>query len=176
MQYGADFALKTEQLDFKKEIDTITNGKVVDLVINSVGGATIPLSMEALKKKGGRLVLIGSAAGRNVEIDIFQLLIREMQLIGCNFGSLPPEERGVIYEVVKKILEEEKLKIVNIVATRANRLSIMDIVSRRSGIPIDFLGLVFGKTLTLLLCDRSNYLVRKSDLFVFKPRYHLYLS
>ncbi|MCZ8155730.1 MAG: zinc-binding alcohol dehydrogenase family protein [Leptospira sp.] len=108
---GADFSINSNADDLKTKIYELTNGKGVDIAINSVGGSTIPVSMNLLKKKGGQLVVIGSAAGRNVEIDIFQLLIREMTVIGCNFGSLIPQERGEIFEELKKILTEGKLKI-----------------------------------------------------------------
>jgi putative YhdH/YhfP family quinone oxidoreductase len=109
---GADYSINSNDLSFLDKILVYTNQKGVDVVINSVGGKTIPQSMDVVKKKGGRIVLIGSAAGRNVEIDIFQLLIREMYFIGCNFGSLEPEERGEIYEKVKVLFQNQSLKVI----------------------------------------------------------------
>lgn len=112
LQLGADFAINLSNENALTQIRDITEGNGVDIAINAVGGDTVPFCMNTLKKKQGKLVLIGSAAGRNVSIDIFQLLVREMILIGCNFGSLDPSERGEIYNHVKKLFADGNIKVV----------------------------------------------------------------
>jgi NADPH2:quinone reductase len=112
LELGADFAINLSDLDALDQVKKFSNGKGVDIAINAVGGDTVPFCMNAIKKKQGKLVIIGSAAGRNVSIDIFQLLIREMILIGCNFGSLEPKERGEIYQSVKTLFAKGELKVI----------------------------------------------------------------
>ncbi|MDX1957371.1 MAG: zinc-binding alcohol dehydrogenase family protein [Leptospiraceae bacterium] len=112
LKLGADYAINITEKNAIQQIIEICSGNAVDIAINAVGGESIAFCMNVLKKKQGKLVIIGSASGRNVNIDIFQLLIQEMILIGCNFGSLEPWERGEIYQQVKKLFSERKIKVI----------------------------------------------------------------
>lgn len=55
---GIQHVMNSRTLDFTEEIMTLTQGKGVDLVLNSLNGDFIPHSLQVLKK-GGRFVEIG---------------------------------------------------------------------------------------------------------------------
>lgn len=58
----------------------------IDLVFDSVGRSTIPLSMRALAR-GGRIVVIGATTGPSVEIDLRTLFWRQGSIRGSTMAS-----------------------------------------------------------------------------------------
>ncbi|GBF48528.1 alcohol dehydrogenase [Leptospira ryugenii] len=108
---GANYAIKSNDPNALKQIQEQTDGKGVDIVLNAVGGPSIPFSIQSLVQKGGQLYLIGTCAGKDVELNLFQILIKEINLIGCNFGSLLPEERGNIYQEFLEYLRQNQFHI-----------------------------------------------------------------
>jgi len=71
-QRGADFAINYNEADFAKVVKDITDGRMVDVVYDSVGAATYERSMTCLKKRG-TLALFGAASGRVPPIDPIEL-------------------------------------------------------------------------------------------------------
>lgn len=95
LKLGADSAFAGYTDQTQQAIRELSNGGV-DVVINAVGGPTIPFGFSLLRH-AGRQFTIGSAAGRAVEIDLFAFLIAEQELIGVNFGHATPEFRADVY-------------------------------------------------------------------------------
>ena len=71
-QRGADFAINYNEADFAQVVKDITDGRMVDVVYDSVGAATYERSMKCLKKRG-TLALFGAASGRVPPIDPIDL-------------------------------------------------------------------------------------------------------
>lgn len=111
VEMGADFAFQISDVNALAKIREVTDGKGVSIVLNAVGGPTIPFSIQSLQSNGGKLYLIGTCAGKDVELNLFQILLKEISLIGCNFGSLLPEERGKIYEEFLDYVIQKKFQI-----------------------------------------------------------------
>lgn len=78
---GADFAISTDS-DWAEELA----GETIDLVIDSVGGATFNRSLEVLKK-GGRIVIFGATTEDNVDFNLRQFFYGQYQLVGSTMGS-----------------------------------------------------------------------------------------
>lgn len=78
---GADLAIPTDS-DWVKELA----GETIDLVIDSVGGATFNRSLEVLKK-GGRIVIFGATTEDNVDFNLRQFFYGQYQLFGSTMGS-----------------------------------------------------------------------------------------
>lgn len=78
---GADLALDTNG-EWKQELEDET----VDLVIDSVGGATFNKSLSVLKK-GGRIVVFGATTEDTVELDLRHFFYSQFQLLGSTMGS-----------------------------------------------------------------------------------------
>ena len=71
-QRGADFVINYNESDFAEVVQEITDGRMVDVVYDSVGAVTYERSMKCLKKRG-MLALFGAASGRVPPIDPIDL-------------------------------------------------------------------------------------------------------
>jgi NADPH:quinone reductase-like Zn-dependent oxidoreductase len=58
----------------------------VDVVIDTVGRATLGHSLKALKA-GGRCVIAGATSGHLVEVDLRQVFFRQLSLVGSTMGT-----------------------------------------------------------------------------------------
>jgi NADPH2:quinone reductase len=64
----------------------------VDFVLNAVGGATVRQGLDCLRH-GGTLLTIGTAYGRELTLDGYDFLCRELRLCGVNISFHTPHER-----------------------------------------------------------------------------------
>ncbi|MEZ0480879.1 zinc-binding dehydrogenase [Planococcus sp. SSTMD024] len=80
-EIGADIAIPTDS-DWVKELE----GQTIDLVIDSVGGATFNRSLDVLKK-GGRIVIFGATTADNVDFNLRSFFYGQYQLFGSTMGS-----------------------------------------------------------------------------------------
>jgi NADPH2:quinone reductase len=83
---GADEVIDRSVGNWSEAVRERTGGEGVDLVIDSVGRATLPGSVEAARK-GGRVVVVGTTTGNRSEADMLSLFEREVSLIGSRMGS-----------------------------------------------------------------------------------------
>ncbi|WP_338029449.1 zinc-binding dehydrogenase [Gracilibacillus halophilus] len=78
---GADRVLQTDA-DWQKEL----NGEKIDVVIESVGGATFNRSLDVLKK-GGRIVTFGSSTNDQITFNLRSFFYGQYHLYGSTMGS-----------------------------------------------------------------------------------------
>ncbi len=69
----------------------------VDMVLDLVGGSSLPGHLAALKT-GGRLVLIGLLAGAKAELDLHPFLRRRLRLIGSVLRARSRDEKARLVE------------------------------------------------------------------------------
>ena len=87
LEMGADYAIDyKEHSNWPSEILKITRGRGVDVVVDNVGQATIPLSLAAVTR-GGRIVTVGNTSGYDVRFDNRLLFAKQVSLIGSTMGS-----------------------------------------------------------------------------------------
>ena len=85
---GADHILDSRRPDLAAEVLRLTGGAGVDLVLESVGGATFDASLAAAKRVTGRVVVFG-AVGGDAAITNWELVYKhQVHLIGLNIGVL----------------------------------------------------------------------------------------
>ncbi|GGQ52461.1 zinc-binding dehydrogenase [Streptomyces flaveolus] len=83
---GADAVLDSARPDLAAEITRLTGG--VDLVLESVGRATMGVSLSVTKPFTGRVVVFGAASGE-ADINTHDLVFRhQVQLKGLHIGAL----------------------------------------------------------------------------------------
>lgn len=102
LEIGADIAIPTDS-DWLKELE----GQTIDLVIDSVGGATFNRSLDVLKK-GGRIVIFGATTADNVDFNLRSFFYGQYQLFGSTMGS-----REELREMIKHIEQYETHPIVD---------------------------------------------------------------
>jgi NADPH:quinone reductase-like Zn-dependent oxidoreductase len=85
-KYGADHGINYRLSDFAEEVAALTNGRGVDVVLDSVAGDSWQKSLNALAP-GGRLVTCGATAGGLPDTDLSTICKRQLKLFGSTLGS-----------------------------------------------------------------------------------------
>ncbi len=95
LELGADVAVNYRSAKFVDAAKQATNGRGVDVVLDSIGAAYLEDNLGSLAL-GGRLVLIGLMGGAKAEINLGALLLRRLSLIGSTLRARPVEEKAAI--------------------------------------------------------------------------------
>jgi NADPH:quinone reductase-like Zn-dependent oxidoreductase len=83
--FGADYIIN-EYDKVVEKVKEITNGKMADVVINSVGIGTWKSSFESVGVNG-RLVTFGGLTGADVNLNVQSLYTKQVKLIGSSRGT-----------------------------------------------------------------------------------------
>jgi NADPH:quinone reductase-like Zn-dependent oxidoreductase len=78
--------------DLKKFARGATDGRGFDVVIDLVGGSYAGASVHALAARG-RMMLVGTVAGRTSEFDLSTVLGKRLRIIGTVLRARPLEEK-----------------------------------------------------------------------------------
>lgn len=107
---GADFVVDHSRPNWSQEVRRITARRGVDLVFEHVGAATWEESLQSLTRNG-RLVTCGGHTGFNVGIDLWQLFVKQITLIGSFAATrqdlvnvLALAGRGLLRPVLHEVL------------------------------------------------------------------------
>jgi putative PIG3 family NAD(P)H quinone oxidoreductase len=93
LDLGADVAVNYRDGDFVQAAKDATGGAGVNVVLDSIGAAYLDGNLRALANDG-RLVLIGLMGGAKAEVNLGQLLMRRLQVIGSTLRTRSPEEKA----------------------------------------------------------------------------------
>lgn len=77
---------------FSAEVLEASSGHGADLVLDLVGGSYLEETLAALAPKG-RVLLVGTLAGRTAQLPLGRMLAKRATLIGTVLRSRPPEEK-----------------------------------------------------------------------------------
>ena len=97
MALGATAAIDYRREDFSARARELTSGRGVDVVLDHIGAAYLANNLAALAR-GGRLVVIGLMGGAQGEVNLAQLLIRRLALIGSTLRARSVGEKARIVE------------------------------------------------------------------------------
>lgn len=78
---GAIAGINYKQSDFVTEIERLTDGEGVDVVLDFIGAPYLARNLQILKTKG-RLLQVGLMGGSTTEIDLGVVMRRRLQIIG----------------------------------------------------------------------------------------------
>ena len=95
LEHGADVAINYRDGDFAPKVAEATDGKGVNVVLDSIGGRYLAGNLASLAI-GGRLVIIGLMGGGHSEIDLAALLMRRLHIIGSSLRTRPVAEKAAI--------------------------------------------------------------------------------
>jgi NADPH:quinone reductase-like Zn-dependent oxidoreductase len=93
-ELGAEHTVNYVTEDLAQRVRTFTDGRGVNLVMESVGGDVLAASLNALAKDG-RVVTVGCHAGEVVPVDVILLFRNQWSLIG-SVRATEPEIRHVV--------------------------------------------------------------------------------
>jgi putative PIG3 family NAD(P)H quinone oxidoreductase len=95
LELGADVAVNYRSGDFAEAARAATGGRGVDVVLDHIGGKYLDANLKALAT-GGRLVVIGLMGGARPTLNLGELLVRRLHLIGSTLRTRPVEEKAEI--------------------------------------------------------------------------------
>jgi NADPH2:quinone reductase len=90
--YGIDVGIDTSKESLLEGVMRATDKRGVDLIIDMVGGPVFEDNVKALAV-GGRLVNIARLGGQTAQIDLSQLWLKRLKLIGVTFRTRTEQER-----------------------------------------------------------------------------------
>ncbi|GAA2583773.1 NADPH:quinone oxidoreductase family protein [Actinomadura fulvescens] len=99
---GADQAIDA---DLAAEVLRLTGGTGADLVLESVGGATLEASLTATKRVTGRVVVYGLAGGEAAITNWDLVYKHQVHVIGLNIGVLIQAAPQIFGEVMGELFE-----------------------------------------------------------------------
>jgi len=92
---GADVAINYRSGPFAAAVKTATEGRGVDAILDSIGGAYLAGNIDSLAQ-GGRLVLIGLMQGTRAELDLATVLMRHLKIFGSTLRNRSADEKAQI--------------------------------------------------------------------------------
>ncbi|HET9838207.1 MAG TPA: NADPH:quinone oxidoreductase family protein [Candidatus Angelobacter sp.] len=111
-QYGADHLIDYSREDIRERVKAITGGHGADVVYDPVGGDAFEASLRSIAW-GGRIIIIGFAAGKISQIPANIVLVKNIDIIGFYWGSHMARRPELLSESYAKLLgwfEQGKLK------------------------------------------------------------------
>jgi NADPH:quinone reductase-like Zn-dependent oxidoreductase len=106
-ELGADHTIDHYQQDISAEVKTITGKRGMDVVIEHVGVATWPKSLESLAP-AGRLVTCGATTGYDARLDLRYLFSKQWSLLGSYMGTM-----GELHQVLKFIFRKQLKPVID---------------------------------------------------------------
>jgi NADPH2:quinone reductase len=85
---GADHVLNSRDTDLAADVLRLTGGAGADLVLESIGGATLDASLAAAKRVTGRVIVYGLVGGQAAITNWDLVYKHQVQIIGLNIGIL----------------------------------------------------------------------------------------
>ena len=105
---GAMAGINYKQSDFVAEIDRLTDGAGVDVVLDFIGAPYLARNLQILKTKG-RLLQVGLMGGAATEIDLGIVMRKRLQVIGSVMRPQSLEEKiAITQRFVQRWLPELK--------------------------------------------------------------------
>lgn len=98
---GADHLINTAKTDYVREVLRITNGRGVDVSLNSIGGPTLGTDPDAIKPLG-RWAIYGYAAGKGL-IDPYKHLLKSLTITVSSIYTYMSSEE---WQKAKEFLED----------------------------------------------------------------------
>jgi NADPH2:quinone reductase len=112
---GAESAINYHETDFVAAINTLTNGRGVDVVLDMVAGDYVQRNIEVLAMDG-RLVMIGRQGGVKSEIDVMPILRKRLVLTGSTLRTRSVEEKGAlarsVHQHVWPLFESDAVRVI----------------------------------------------------------------
>ena len=100
---GADHVIDSRDGDMAGEVLRLTGGVGADLVLDSVGGATLDASLAATKRVTGRVVIYGLAGGEAAITNWDLVYKHQVHVIGLNIGTLIRAAPQIFGEVMSQL-------------------------------------------------------------------------
>jgi NADPH:quinone reductase-like Zn-dependent oxidoreductase len=114
---GADAALNHREADIAAEVRKLTGGWGADVVVDSAGEESWPVSVRSLRR-GGRLVVCGATTGPMISLDLRRLFWHQWSILGSTLGNrreygeiLGLAQAGKLWPLVDKVVPLDDARV-----------------------------------------------------------------
>jgi NADPH2:quinone reductase len=107
---GATAAINYRNEDFAARVHALTAERGVDVILDHIGASYLAKNLAALAP-GGRLVLIGLMGGAHGEINLAQLLVRRIAVIGSTLRTRSIAEKARIVDGFRARFGSARLRV-----------------------------------------------------------------
>lgn len=101
LELGAELAINYHSEDFVAAVHTWTQGRGVDVILDSIGGSYIERNFRALALEG-RLIQIAFLEGSRVGGDLRQLMVRRLTWLGSTLRPQSIEAKGELARALRE--------------------------------------------------------------------------
>ncbi|MGH8217291.1 MAG: NADPH:quinone oxidoreductase family protein [Steroidobacteraceae bacterium] len=101
--HGAHETVDYTAVDLREAALTLTGGRGVDVVLDTVGGGFFDQAIRSTTRRG-RILVIGFASGSIPRIPAEQLLLKNISVIGIGFGGIFLAEPDTVRRVIDELL------------------------------------------------------------------------
>jgi putative PIG3 family NAD(P)H quinone oxidoreductase len=101
IQFGAQGGANRHETAFVDKAKEWSEGKGFDVILDPIGGSYLPDNIKTLNRDG-RLILIGVMGGAKAEINLIQVLMKRIRLMGSTLRSQSVESKNEIIASVEK--------------------------------------------------------------------------
>jgi NADPH2:quinone reductase len=98
---GATKAINYKTERFAAIIEQLTGGKGVDVILDMIGGDYTPSNIQSLAVEG-RLVMINTMNGKDVQVDLARVMMKRLTITGSTLRSREVEFKGAIAQNLQK--------------------------------------------------------------------------
>lgn len=110
---GAYKAINYKTQNFKDEINRLTDGKGVDVILDMIGGDYTPNNLQCLANDG-RLVMINTMKGKDVQVDLSLVMRKRLTITGSTLRNRDVEFKSAIAKELEKhiwpLIQSGKIK------------------------------------------------------------------
>jgi NADPH2:quinone reductase len=107
VKQGAHHATDHDITQRADDVQSLTGGHGFDLILEFLANQNLASDLTALAKRG-RVVVIGSRG--TIEIDPWQTMMRESEILGLTLNAATPEQRHQIFSALTAALESQTLR------------------------------------------------------------------
>lgn len=100
---GLTHGINYDRDDVVSEVARLTNGRMADVIVDTVGGTTLQSSILSLGHRG-RLSVVGSAAREPMVVDLSSMINGNRALSGVYLGAEIHTDR--VYDLIQQLIDE----------------------------------------------------------------------
>ena len=113
LSLGADQIVDTSNPGYPDQVNDLTSGAGVDVILNPIGPKSLKIDLQCLAPFG-RMVLYGNMGGGDCELDAVRMYKSNRSLLGFSFGHRRkhrPEKIGEIMQPIMDMVVNNKIQI-----------------------------------------------------------------
>ena len=103
LSLGADLAINYKNEDFVEVVQTATDGRGVDLILDMVAGTYLQRNLDSLAVEG-RLVVIALMGGADADINLATVMSRRLTLTGSTLRPRSIEQKASIVQTLSQLV------------------------------------------------------------------------